>query len=396
MIVSEEIHPLRWRNTRPFANKSIQFMQGELRGNHIVASTIQKKMNWLIPHFNDAIMRLPRSMRPDQRVLQKELNVSLYATRFFNLGRNIFTISPGLAEALSNTDLEGVRIGDIKYPQPFFYVSLHGLCCGSLPGSPNEIDGAYVDATIPEIVQIAVTSRRLDCSPKSSRTWPLNRDAYFYFTSEAKDGDNPTFAQLFERAVLKGDIKVDTISELPQSNELIEDSSTVFDEDRNDPRVVQWRDVSRHNDRVEAVENGRALDSIMKALSMVVNALAWLSAEPDDADVTSAWPADAPAGLVQAVSRSDRRSDSKKADQELRRRGFARIRILGASVRIIDHLDGDGQELRSAHWRRGHWRRQPHGVGNKMIKLLWIKPVVVRPDLPIPTDDGGHEYVLGA
>ncbi|MBW4514603.1 MAG: hypothetical protein KME11_05200 [Timaviella obliquedivisa GSE-PSE-MK23-08B] len=28
-----------------------------------------------------------------------------------------------------------------------------------------------------------------------------------------------------------------------------------------------------------------------------------------------------------------------------------------------------------AHWRRGHWRQQSHGVGMKERKLIWIKPI---------------------
>lgn len=33
----------------------------------------------------------------------------------------------------------------------------------------------------------------------------------------------------------------------------------------------------------------------------------------------------------------------------------------------------------AAHWRRGHWRRQPHGPQNAQRKLVWLMPTLVNP-----------------
>ena len=44
----------------------------------------------------------------------------------------------------------------------------------------------------------------------------------------------------------------------------------------------------------------------------------------------------------------------------------------------------------STHWRRGHWRRQPFGDGLQQIRLLWIKPALVRRDKGEPVH--GHLY----
>jgi hypothetical protein len=27
-----------------------------------------------------------------------------------------------------------------------------------------------------------------------------------------------------------------------------------------------------------------------------------------------------------------------------------------------------------AHWKRGHWKRQPYGEGRSQRRLIWIKP----------------------
>jgi hypothetical protein len=390
------LHPLRWKQTRPFADKAIQWTSVAAKNGLFTASGPQQAANWLVPIYNEKISRLPFEKRPaDSRGMMRELNLIFYASRFFTMGRNIFTLSPGLAQSLRHTNLDGVRVDDVKMPHRFFYMSLDGMGCGSLPGSPNVIDGAYIDATIPSVIQIVITSRRLDCSPRTSKTWPLNRDTYFYFTRNLKEGENPTFQEVFEEAVLHGDIKVDTISEMPAENEMVTAGMEIFNEDSSDPRVIEWRNDRERNDRIEAVENGAAIESITSALSAVINALAWLSSEPDEPDLENGWTEGAPKNLVNDVMTGSK-SVRKSAEYALLRQGFNRIKILGHKIRIIDHEATDGTgELRNAHWRIGHWRRQPHGPENTLRRLVWIRPVLVRSDLSLPSDSGGHEYVLG-
>lgn len=31
----------------------------------------------------------------------------------------------------------------------------------------------------------------------------------------------------------------------------------------------------------------------------------------------------------------------------------------------------------TTHWRRGHWRNQPHGPGRQMQRLVWIRPCMI-------------------
>lgn len=54
--------------------------------------------------------------------------------------------------------------------------------------------------------------------------------------------------------------------------------------------------------------------------------------------------------------------------------------------------EGGGQELTSAHWRSGHMRMQACGEGLKDRKLIFVRPTLVRPDLPIGVT---HGYRIG-
>lgn len=49
----------------------------------------------------------------------------------------------------------------------------------------------------------------------------------------------------------------------------------------------------------------------------------------------------------------------------------------------------------TTHWRRGHWRRQPHGPGRTERKLIFIKPILVRSDLFAGTADKTRVTYIG-
>lgn len=385
------IHPIRWSKTRPFSRRAIEEAQ-KLPGGMVTMSFTQSMLQWIMPTYNDAIARLPFEKRPTtSEVMRAELNLALVSSRFFTLGRNIFKLSPGLSQALQNTNLDDVRVKDIRLPHRFFYISLAGIDCGGLPGSDNLIDGVYVDATMPGSLQLYISSRRLDANPSSSRRWPLNRDPYFYVPWKVPEGENPTFIELLDQAISSGEIKV--AQGLIEPDDLHDD-----DEIRGeDGEALEWVvNVTRRNSMTMAIDNREALPNVQKALSIAVNALAWLTAEPDE--TIAVWPDEAPADEVKRAL-SGKPGERKRAGQALRRSGFTSIRILGPGIPLLENeagtSGGNGSEIRRSHWRIGHYRRQAYGPGKSERKLIWIRPVLVRADLEVDPDEGGHVYNLG-
>ena len=59
--------------------------------------------------------------------------------------------------------------------------------------------------------------------------------------------------------------------------------------------------------------------------------------------------------------------------------GYAPVRLFGAEVGQRPPLEGTGGAgpTITAHWRRGHWRRQAFGPGRTERKLIRIRPVWV-------------------
>ncbi len=52
--------------------------------------------------------------------------------------------------------------------------------------------------------------------------------------------------------------------------------------------------------------------------------------------------------------------------------------VLGPQTMAV-HKHGEHGEM-SPHWRRGHFRMQPHGPQNQLRKVLFIAPTLVRGD----------------
>jgi hypothetical protein len=397
MTVSTGIHPLRWRVTRPFSNAVVSIVKQKVRFGMIGMDLLNEVFGLVMPAYNDGIMRVPFERRPANiRGMQQEGSLALHAARFFTMGRNVFELSPGLAQVLSQTSLKGVRMADVKLPHAFFYVSLAGLGCGGLPGEGNEIDGAYVDGTLLEHgkLQIVVTSRRTDASNTSSKTWPFNRDPYFYLPLETSEDGEKTFEEMIAEAVASGEIPFDADGIWPDDDEGVAEPEVHV---LSDGRPVAVSSVKEREDRREAISSAQALPNVKKALALVVNALAWLSAEPDDGEAAFAWPEDAPTMMVRAAQEAKSPKQIRKSFDALAEKGFSRIRILGHRVEPLNlaYMRETGRELAQAHWRIGHHRSQPHGPANSLRKRVWIRPVLVRPDLPLDTETGGHQYVLG-
>lgn len=121
------------------------------------------------------------------------------------------------------------------------------------------------------------------------------------------------------------------------------------------------------------------------AVRMVLNALAYRRHVRDAPSAN--WPAQAPERLVrQALEGSAR--EKERAVSKLWNLGFVPVQVLGGDFSEL--ADNEGGSTVAAHWRRGHWRNQPHGPRMSLRKLLWIAPMRIHAS-PAPLD-GATSY----
>jgi len=352
-------------------------------------------MSRTMHEYNRATEGGPFDERPsDIGLMSREVSLAMYAARFFTTGKNAIEMSLPLLQAL---DLTGdVRFSDIKLPHRFFWVSLANAGCGGLPGPGNRIDGAYVDATLADhgSLQIVLTTRRADLDPSSRRQWPMKTESYFYVPCSVKRNGQIKMSEEFARDLAMpsspGDADIDGADVL----ELEGREMTI--QWKDSLRLTKVIDQTRENDLVEIERNRVAMPEVRRALSLVVNLLAYMSLPPSEISTEYRWPDDAPERLLEQARNGRSSGARQRAEEELVRREFNRIKLVGLkpATQEIRSDEPTGIELQFSHMRIGHFRTQAYGPRNSLRKLIWVKPLRVRPDLELRPGGGGHQYVV--
>jgi hypothetical protein len=388
-IISAHVHPMRYMRNRPFARKAMQLYRRMVGRKMPTVEWVQAIGDLMMPVYNDAIDKLPREKRPERptAMLIDESSLAGHVGAFVEHGRNIFFLEPHLIRLLDQTDLTNVRCGDVQLPFDSFHISFGDAFDGALPGPLNKIDGAYITSHREHggSLEIRVTTRRLDLQhPDKSNHWPFSRDCYFYAPLDMSD-PCATFEDAVRSAIESGEIKAEQSITAP-------DEDIVFD-GLAGPITVQ--DVRHLTDAEETARTREGLPVFRRALALVVNALCYLNATAGETE-TTLLPDDAPTDLV-AARQSPKVSLRDRAKAGLLERGFMPVLVrkeaVGAGANETNSCHGGGGHV-SVHWRRGHWRRQPHGQGRTLIKLVWIRPTLVATSQGMIPDTAGHLYRL--
>lgn len=367
-IISTHVHPMRYMRNRPFARKVVQRYRRLVGRGMPTMDALNDIAAILMEAYNSAIDKRPREKRPERptAMVTQEVSLACHVGAFTEHGRNIFYLEPHMVELLDHTDLASVRCGDIRLPFDCSYVSFGDALDLALPGPPNRIDGAYLTAHPDhDVVQVLVTSRRLDVrSPDNATQWPFSRDLYFYAPLQMSDPD-ATIEDAVQRAIATGDIKVEAAATEQGDGDLVHQEFI--------------RDVSHLTDAEQTARTKEGLPAFRRALALVMNALCYLNST-EDSSAERQLPGDTPTDLATAWT-SPKAALRDRAKAGLLDRGFMPVTIRRSTTSTTCIGLRQGESIAGApvmaHWRRGHWRRQPHGAGRASIKLVWIRPTLV-------------------
>lgn len=301
-------------------------------------------------------------------------------------GKQIFDLPPSLVERFRQTDIDDVPMAMLHLPYPGFY-----LYWGPQPDLELEpgwkIDGAYVSGHLPEMLQVLVTCTPDD--PTRVSWWPVYPEPYYFqsFRKEQLGKDVGTAVD---------EVLADTLQELRRKAEqglgpaFTEAVQTLREETGVENLPIT--DVGRITgaNALEALQ--RRHGTYLQALRLVINGLCYLTAYPDDN--AAAYPAGAPHDLVKATGSPDFRT-AKRARDRLAELGYLPVHLCGKELEASPALAGHGGSHVRAHWRRGHWRRQPYGEGRQLRKLIWVMPMIVGAQLPGEgVEPLGHLYLV--
>ena len=123
-----------------------------------------------------------------------------------------------------------------------------------------------------------------------------------------------------------------------------------------------------------------------------MNVICLLTAAPEEIGERT-YPSDTPQSLVTDMREATRRQRDR-ANAELLEKGCIPIRLVAAGIGQPERGISDpvsGRDV-GTHWRRGHWRRQPVGPSRSSIRLVWIRPTLVKADKDEPLP--GYIYVV--
>lgn len=287
---------------------------------------------------------------------------SLLHALYVSAGKQIFQFSRSLVRDFLRTDLTETPIGRLRLPYAagflHFGLQKHLELDNIWRASPEYVDGAYYHVGPDGQLTVQLTlSREEDASSGlPGPHFSLDKGALGGSAHEAVD-------RALDR-MCEGDIQ--------------ESESTKG-------MVSEYRDWE-----------GVARPAIHQSLSLVLNALFYLDAYGANTEPRASESA--PTHLQQQFEHALASKKPKKVREAVRaleESGFTVVRMCGASEPDSDSDEKHGTKEGSvrAHWRRGHWRMQPHGPQLSLVKRTWIRPTLVGRNHSAPV--AGHQYVVG-
>ena len=324
------------------------------------------------------MLAFARDERP-RSASYNDTNATMAAFSHSANGGAIYQLPDALVEEFNYTDCDEVRVGDIRLPFTNVFLKFTppeplSLDDGAL------VDGCYVVKQGNEYL-LSLTSRWTAVDYSSSLSVACIDPAFsIHLPARGEDSENSE-----EREGLR-------------INEAVERGVQEFLEKNAPPPENQSRVITPPDGTTTFVEDIRALsrarriavfrsqEPVFRAcLNIIVNAACFISFRPED--ISEEWDGNPPAWVIDALSdpRDTRSARDRKqhAQRVLSTGDFTRVRICGKALfrdrSPAEPAMGQGASPR-AHWRRGHWRRQRHGVGLMMVTPRWIRPTLVKRD----------------
>lgn len=389
-------HPERFKAFHSCADQIGKIYRHKVdpRSGMLTLDLINEVMKVAIDEVNDKNMRYPRRLTldaPSPSLITESLSSLMTAYgRFAQAGRQIMDFPPALIEMLARTDVDDIPLDSIKTPYASQYLHF-----GPQPDLELEsgwfVDGAYVEVRgEPGDIRFTVTASPVD--RQLSRLWFVYPEPEYTqdFVGDYRRMDLATAMDTVlsdRRSTLNeklakagGDITDQLQTDLAQYGEAMPEHTRVVDVS---PRMAGERlaQVNRRHPIFHA------------ALQLVVNALCYITAYPDDID--TAWPDGTPASLRIKVE-GGKGKEVMRARSKLAALGYVPIHVCGKKIeqqknRVLSATSG--QSHPATHWRRGHWRNQVHGPGRMLRKLIWVMPVLVGGN-QTREPDSGHLYLV--
>src|SRR3990167_5037344 len=351
--------PIRYEATRPFAvSVGKAFINAAKRGEAVRQAFVGRD---LLPLLKTASAKIGRENGPGP--LQSEmLNIQVFGN-YQGCGKVIFDLSKVLTDTLLITDSEDIPCGEVPFPMSSFY--LHFGSDSGLFHDGLNIEGAFVTRMDDRML--------IDLAPAG-----FGQPNFLSVQIGETLIGSPIL--LNEPAKPISQALVDSISDIQAKNRMIFEQVAVVERQLEH----QYGQVVRVPSPVQSLAKMGPL--LQKSLTLIVNAMFYLAAEPED--VVEDWGSDTPdEALVnlELLRTSGKPGAIRTLENTLHNAGYSKVRYVGRkfgqsiAASQMHEATVSGRSL-AVHFRRGHFRRQPYGPERSLRKTIFVAPVLVNAD----------------
>jgi len=370
-----QFHPSRILRTRP-ALRALPTPEKMMDGIMMLEDA-QEVMNVRRREANLHMLAFELSTRRGTSMME-DGNASMSAFVHRANGGAIYVLPDRLVEEFDNTDCNEIQISDLKLPFPTLFLKFtppQPLVLAE--GAP--VDGCYIAKQGDEYFVMLTSHWEGVDYARSLSVACLDPTFGLHLPAPAFDLNNPgQDTELTVNAAVEMGIAAFLKENAPPTDDM---SQTIT---RPDGTTTFIEDV-RAKSRQRRITVFQSQEPVFRAcLNIIVNAACFISFQPED--ITDEWEGEPPAWAIEALnnpSQARRDRDRKiSAVRTVAAGDYTRIKICGKSLFSDAHQEsGPGHGISPrAHWRRGHWRRQRHGVGLSLTTPRWIRPTIVKKD----------------
>ena len=383
--------PQRFRAFVPFAKNLVHLAENS-GDTMFTADTINAVAQEYIQNQRDpgALMIRPRITNRNKRELRDITELGLFFCEFNRTGRQIFDFPHTLIEMFRHTDVADIPLDALQFPYPCFYLYFGPQT--DLETKPGwHPDGAYVSVLgETKHIQMLLTSAPPDVATYAR--WLSHHE--------------PIYAQAMSPEMTKIGVGEATEMVLAEKiNELRKQINgpglpieAAVDDLRAEgvdvPDGMKIGDASQRNARAELEALPAKQAAWREMLNLVVNALAYLSAYPEDID--QRWPDNTPRSLY-LQSQDGTPKQKRRARSKLSSLGYTSVHMCGRRIRQNASLPSDPANetsTRKPTWVRGHWVRQPYGPKHSLRRLQWRMPHLRNATETPSPEETGHIYAV--
>lgn len=377
-------HPERFQAYHPYVKEVLVSHEGASpdRNRSPSVDELSLALQLVSLTYNHQISQVPLRQRRDEppqssKALSSIAGLAMGVARFVRFGRQIFDLPPSMVEMFRHTDVDDVPLDLLNVPYGAFYIHFGKTDLELAPG--HKIDGAYVHRTDDGVFGITMTTVPDD--PLRAEQWSIYGE--------------PEYTQQFahEHRGMTVGLAVDSVlSQTLDGLRRRRDSerpplgADQLDELGLKPSSVSW--VGAETAIKQLDELPQQTEAYRAALRLVINAICYLTAYRDD--VEKGWAEGTPKSLVAKAGRPGK--EGQRAKSKLEALGYRAIHRCGVRFEAQAAARGSIGTTRDRGWVMGHWKRQVHGVGRALRKLIWVMPYMTHrnEDGPEPL---GHLYL---